>query len=57
MESHEKARDTMHPDPQVNIEPPTKGQKRGTIVASENEKDTPNHHVPYRNLSSKLLTL
>ena len=40
-ESHEEARDTMHPDPQIKIEPPTKSQKRGTIVTSEKEKDTP----------------
>ena len=26
-------------DPQVNIEPPTKSQKRGTVITSE--KDTP----------------
>ena len=39
--SHEEARDTMHPDPQINIEPPTKSQKRGTVVTSEKEKDTP----------------
>ena len=31
----------MHPDPQINIEPPAKSQKRGTIVTSEKEKDTP----------------
>ena len=37
--SHEEARDTMHPDPQISIEPPTKIQKRGTIITSE--KDTP----------------
>ena len=37
--SHEEARDTMHPDPKINIEPPTKSQKRGTVVTSE--KDTP----------------
>ena len=37
--SHEEARDTMYPDPQVNIEPPTKSQKRGTVITSE--KDTP----------------
>ena len=29
----------MHPDPRVNIEPPTGGQKGGTVVASE--RDTP----------------
>ena len=37
--SHEEARDTMPPDPQINIEPPTKSQKRGTVITSE--KDTP----------------
>ena len=37
--SCEEARDTMHPDPQINIEPPTKSQKRGTVITSE--KDTP----------------
>ena len=31
----------MHPDPQINIEPPAKSQKRGTVVTSEKEKDTP----------------
>ena len=29
----------MHPDPQVNVKPPVKSQKRGTVVTSE--KDTP----------------
>ena len=33
--SCEEARDTMHPDPQIKIEPPTRSQKRGTIVTSE----------------------
>ena len=37
--SHEEARDIMHLDPQINIEPPTKSQKRGTVVISG--KDTP----------------
>ena len=37
--SHEEARDTMHPDPQVDIEPPVRSQKRGTVVPSE--EDTP----------------
>ena len=37
--SCEKARDTMQPDPQISIEPPTKSQKRGTVITSE--KDTP----------------
>ena len=39
--SYEEARDTMHPDPKVNIEPSTKSQKRGTVVTSEKDKDTP----------------
>ena len=39
--SHEEARDTMHPDPQIDVEPPVKSQKRGTVVTSEKEKDTP----------------
>ena len=38
---YEEARDTMHPDPQINVEPPVKSQKRGTVVTSEKEKDTP----------------
>ena len=37
--SHEQARDTMHPDPQVDVKLPVKSQKRGTVVTSE--KDTP----------------
>ena len=37
--SHEEARDTVHPDPQISIKPPTKSQKRGTLITSE--KDTP----------------
>ena len=37
--SHEEARHTMHPDPRADIEPPTKSQKRGTVITSE--KDTP----------------
>ena len=39
--SYEEARDTMHPDPQIDVEPPVKSQKRGTVVALEKEKDTP----------------
>ena len=39
--SYEEARDTMHPDPQVDVKPPVKSQKRGTVVTSEKEKDTP----------------
>ena len=37
--SCEEARDTKHPDPQINIEPSTKSLKRGTVITSE--KDTP----------------
>ena len=33
--SYEEARDTMHPDSQSNIEPPTKSQKRGAVDASD----------------------
>ena len=33
--SHEEARDTKHSDPRVNIELPTKSQKRGTVITSE----------------------
>ena len=31
----------MHPNPQIDVEPPVKSQKRGTVVASEKEKETP----------------
>ena len=37
--SHKEAKDTKHPDPGINIEPSTKGLKRGTVSTSE--KDTP----------------
>ena len=37
--SHEETRDTKHPYPEVSIGPPTKSQKRGTVITSE--KDTP----------------
>ena len=53
--SREEARDTKHSDPQINIESSTKSLKRGTVISSE--KGTHNQHVPYRNLSSTLLTL
>ena len=39
--SYEEARDTMHPDPQIDVEPPVKSQKRGTVLTSGKEKDTP----------------
>ena len=41
--SHEEARDTMHPHPQIKIEPPTKSQKRGTVVTSEKDTPQPTH--------------
>ena len=53
--SCKETKDTKHPDPRINIEPSTKSLKRGTVITSE--KDTPQQHVPYRNLSSTLLTL
>ena len=37
--SRKETKDTKHPDPRINIEPSTKGLKRGTMIASE--KDTP----------------
>ena len=39
--SYEEARDTMHPDSQIDVEPPVKSQKRGTVVASEKGKRYP----------------
>ena len=36
--SYDEARDTMHPDPQFDVEPPVKSQKKGTAVALEKEK-------------------
>ena len=39
--SHKEARDTMHLDPQIDVEHPVKSQKRGTVDGSEKEKDTP----------------
>ena len=37
--SCKEAKDTKHPDPQINVEPSTKSLKRGTVITSE--KDTP----------------
>ena len=37
--SHEETKDTKYPDPRINIEPSTKGLKRGTMIACG--KDTP----------------
>ena len=39
--SYDEARDTMHPDPQFDVEPPVKSQKKGTAVTLEKEKDAP----------------
>ena len=39
--SNEEARDTMHPDSQIDVEPPVKSQKKDTVVALEKEKDAP----------------
>ena len=44
--SYEEAKDTMHPDPQINVESPVKSQKRSTIVTSEKEKGTPQPSHP-----------
>ena len=41
--SHEEARDTMHPDAQMGIEPRTKSQKRGTVITSEKYTPQPAH--------------
>ena len=41
--SHEEARDTMYPHPQINVEPPTKSQKRGTVIISEKDTPQPTH--------------
>ena len=39
--SYEEVRDTMHSDPQIDVEPPVKSQKTGIVDASGKEKDTP----------------
>ena len=39
--SCKEARDTMHPDPQIDVEPPVKSQKKDTVVALEKEKGVP----------------
>ena len=33
----------MHPDPQVDVKPPVKSQKRGTVVTSEEDTPQPAH--------------
>ena len=55
--SYEEARDTMHPDPQIDVEPPVKSQKKDTVVDLEKEKMPHSCHMPYRNFLSTLLTL
>ena len=48
-QSYEEARDTMHPDPLIDVEPPVKSQKRGTVVAFRKRKKRPySCHMPYR---------
>ena len=39
--SYEEARDIMHPDPQIGIEPPVKSQQKDMVVTLEKEKDAP----------------
>ena len=39
--SYDEARDTMNPDPQFDVEPPVKSQKKDTVVTLEKEKDAP----------------
>ena len=39
--SYEEARGTMDPDPRIDIQPPVKSQKRGTVDTSEKGKDAP----------------
>ena len=53
--SRKEIKDTKHPDLRINIEPSTKGLKRGTVITSE--KDTPQPTRALRNLSSTLLIL
>ena len=39
--SCKEARDTMHLDPQIDVEPSVKSQRKDTVVASKKEKDAP----------------
>ena len=41
--SRKEAKDTKHPDPRINIEPPTKSLKRGTVITSEKDTPQPTH--------------
>ena len=40
---HKETKDTKHPDPRINIEPPTKSLKRGTVITSEKDTPQPTH--------------
>ena len=39
--SHDEARNTIHPKPQFDVEPPVKSAKKDTTVPLEKEKDVP----------------
>ena len=39
--SYDEARDTMHPNPQLDVEPPVKSPKKDMAVPLEKEKDAP----------------
>ena len=39
--SYDEAKDTMHPGPQFDVEPPVKSQKKDTAVTLKKEKDAP----------------
>ena len=39
--SYDEARDTIHPNPQLDVEPPVKSQKKDTAVALGKEEDVP----------------
>ena len=50
-------RDIIHPNPQSDVEPPIKSQKRIWQFLWKKKKMPHNRHMPYRNLLSILLTL
>ena len=41
--SSKEAKDNKYPDPRINIEPPTKSLKRGTVITSEKDTAQPTH--------------
>ena len=43
MIDHVKKLKIQAPDPRINIEPSTKGLKRGTIITSEKDTPQPTH--------------